>query len=183
MRALNVFLLLLVCSASVKSSPQEEVFKSLFQDIDKRLAYMEDVASYKARHQLAIENQAREVVVIERAKLAAAEHGLLPESVDGFFKAQIIVAKAIQYRHRANLLSQPQAANTVSLNDEIRPELIRLGDRIIARLGQLALVDGLFEKASFTMFESMIGSPYVTAQEKRLLFDALRKVRREQGAP
>ena len=79
----------------------------IFSTINERLSYMEDVALFKAQNHLPIEDIQRESVVINKAKVSASEQGLDPEIVKDFFQAQISVAKAIQYRYRADLLSQP----------------------------------------------------------------------------
>ena len=109
----------------------EVIASELFKAINERLGYMEDVALFKARRQLAIEDIEREKIVIEKAKKSAQNKGLDPDSVEAFFKAQISVAKAIQFRYRADLLSQPTSREPRDLKQEIRPQLISLGDQII----------------------------------------------------
>ncbi len=102
-------------------TPNTQDAEALFETINQRLSYMKDVGLYKAQNQLAIENVERERVVLNSAKTAAAEKGLDADAVAGFFTAQISAAKAIQYRYRADLLSQPSQRQPLDLNAEIRP--------------------------------------------------------------
>lgn len=90
---------------SFHANAEENAASTLFKTINDRLSYMEDVALFKAVNHLPIEDSVREKKVIANAKTSAASKGLDPDSVEAFFEAQISVAKAIQYRYRADLLS------------------------------------------------------------------------------
>jgi len=59
---------------------------------------MKSVGLYKAIHQVPIEDIPREKIVIEKAMDAADKQGVTATSVKDFFRAQISVAKVIQYR-------------------------------------------------------------------------------------
>ena len=165
-------LLLLSHQASADMMPTE-----LFLAINERLGYMEDVALFKAQNHLAIEDVEREKIVIDKAKRAAQAKGLDPDSVEDFFKAQIAVAKAIQFRYRADLLSQPSSRNPRDLKQEVRPQLIRLGDQIIRQMAMYLDAHGAFKPAAFADFEAALTVNYVTTPDKRLLFDALLSVK------
>ncbi|MFC3396342.1 chorismate mutase [Brenneria rubrifaciens] len=82
--------------------------EKIAQLIDQRLAYMKDVAGYKAENHLPIEDLPQERKVIEKSLTEAESFGLEGESVKNFMNAQINVAKAIQYRYRADWLSAPE---------------------------------------------------------------------------
>ncbi|AQA17851.1 hypothetical protein BST95_05980 [Halioglobus japonicus] len=166
-----VFSLLLPLHASADELP-----RNLFESINERLHYMEDVALFKAVNYLPIENVQREEVVIEQSKRAAFERGLNPQSIESFFRVQIGIAKAIQFRYRADLLSEPVPKEPVDLNDVIRPELLRLGDEIVSRISDYLTRHGSFDQVPFTEFEAIITVRYVTAAEKQRLFEALKEV-------
>ena len=94
---------------SIQTSTAGPDPSAVFSAINERLSYMEDVALFKANHQRPIEDIKREAFVIEKAAKSAQEFGLNRESIVAFFTSQISAAKAIQYRYRADLLSQPSS--------------------------------------------------------------------------
>lgn len=151
--------------------------KKLFETISMRLGYMESVALYKAKNNMPIEDVEREKTVINQAKLSAAEKGVSPDHIEDFFKAQISVAKAIQFRYRADLLSQPRSLKLKDLNKEIRPELIQLGDLIITEIVGYLKVNGSFEKIDYSDFESKMNIRYVKNSDKKLIFNSLKKIK------
>ncbi|WOO39277.1 gamma subclass chorismate mutase AroQ [Rubellicoccus peritrichatus] len=172
-----VALIFLVVAFMVHADAEETAI-ALFKTIGERLSYMPDVALYKAKHGLPIEDLAREKIVIEKAKTSAYEAGLDPEYIEDFFVAQISVAKAIQFRCRADLLSQPSAELPKDLNNEIRPHLIRLGDQIIQEIVVHIEKHGSFDRIQFTDFDELIDGKYVTDSDKKLLFEALLKIKK-----
>jgi cyclohexadienyl dehydratase len=99
----------------------------------RRLALMPQVAAHKWRHDQPIEDPEREAVVIAESADLALRHGLVPETVVQLFGAQIDAAKAVQSywigEWRAGRAEPPPAADLAA---EIRPELSRLGEAIIA---------------------------------------------------
>lgn len=138
---------------------------------------MEHVALFKAQKHLAIENIEREEVVLDQAKLSAHASGLDPSYMEDFFKAQISVAKAIQFRYRADLLSKPSHKNPKDLQKEVRPALLELGDQIIKQTLVYLKVHGSIKATLFAEFDAAIKIKYVTSADKKLLFRALQKVK------
>ncbi|MCY3968649.1 MAG: transporter substrate-binding domain-containing protein [Acidobacteria bacterium] len=96
----------------------------------RRLAFMPVVASWKSARGVPIEDLEREQAVLEAAERSATRFGLDPEPVRDWFVLQIDLAKAVQRR-------TPAAAPTLEL-EEIRPALIRLGERQVRSLRALA---------------------------------------------
>ena len=86
---LSVILSALIFSSTIHGAESEP---SLFQAIAERLAYMEDVAVYKAQNKIPVEDVGREKRVLSNAKELAATHGLDPDSMERFFIAQISAA-------------------------------------------------------------------------------------------
>ncbi|HEB26863.1 MAG TPA: gamma subclass chorismate mutase AroQ [Porticoccus sp.] len=104
----------------------------VFSLINQRLSYMEDVAKYKAQHHLPVEDVQREILVLKKAIDQAQLLGLEPASIKDFFRVQMDMAKAIQFRARADWLSDASqlTQNGRNLSTEIRPQLLILGDKI-----------------------------------------------------
>jgi len=76
--------------------------------INERLSYMKDVAGYKAEQHLPIEDLTQEKKVLDQSVSEAESFGLNSETVKPFIVTQMNVAKAIQYRYRADWLSSPE---------------------------------------------------------------------------
>lgn len=168
------FFLLIILSFQAGAEVTSE---GLFETINERLSYMEDVALFKAENHRPIEDIERESVVIEKAKASAYDRGLDPSSVESFFKAQISVAKAIQFRHRADFLSQPLQRKPKDLQREVRPSLIRLGDKIIEKMVMYIKARGSFKSIQFAEFDAVVNVKHVGFLDKQLLFNALQKVK------
>ena len=175
MRSLCTFFLLLISSPQVWAGVTSQ---DLFNAINERLSYMEDVALFKAQQHLPIENIERENVVLDKAKMSAFKQGLDPDSIEGFFEAQISVAKAIQFRYRADLLFEPSVEKAKNLQNEVRPLLLELGEQIIRKLSMYLKNHDSIEPSLFSEFDASIDIKYVTTLEKKQLFEALRKVKR-----
>lgn len=149
---------------------------TVFNTINERLTYMHDVALYKAQHHLAIEDVDREKKVLASATLAATQLGLPANKVDGFFKAQIAVAKAIQYRYRAQWLASPISGAPRDLQTQVRPALIKLGKQLNTELADYLIQGGHFVRSQYQDFSDAIKVKYVTEADKKLLFNALIKI-------
>lgn len=109
---------------------------ALLAAIDERLALMSDVAAAKAAAGRAIEDPAREIVVLQAAvestRKAAAQAGKpMPEeaAVRELFAALIEAAKEVQ----RNTPVENQSEAPPDLATELRPALIAIGERV-ARL-------------------------------------------------
>ncbi|MCE6627972.1 chorismate mutase [Acinetobacter pittii] len=77
--------------------------------VNERLSYMKDVAGYKAEQHLPIEDLTQEKKVLDQSLSEAESFGLNSETVKPFIVTQMNVAKAIQYRYRADWLSIPES--------------------------------------------------------------------------
>lgn len=144
----------------------------LFQLIDARLALMRSVAAYKWEHQLAIEDAAREDIVLDRARLAALKAGIAPDTAEAFFISQINAAKDIQ-RYWFEKWQQGSApAIAPDLNTEIRPQLIALGDEITQGLSAMNTASN--QRSEFNRAVSVEG---LTQERKNALFQALLNIK------
>ena len=148
----------------------------LFAAINARLSYMQDVATYKALHELPVEDLPREAVVLQESKLAAAAAGLQADSVEAFFLAQINIAKIIQYRHRAALLAGLEIQETPDLELVIRPALDALGVAITQLLAQRIAEAGQLTEENWDQFNDTVTAAYLETADKRRLFQSLLSV-------
>ena len=174
---LSVILSALIFTSTIHGAESES---SLFQAIDERLGYMEDVAVYKAQNQIPVEDVGREKIVLSNAKELAAIHGLDPDSMERFFIAQVSVAKAIQYRYTAELLTREIPTRPIDLQSDIRPELDRLGSDIVMLFSMTLQSRSAMGEESRERFMSTLQSRFLADAERGALFDAMLEVRRSQ---
>lgn len=141
---------------------------------------MEDVALFKAQNGAPIEDLAREQIVLSDAKRLAASRGLKPESMESFFQAQMNAAKAIQYRHRADLLIRKLPEQSINLASELRPALDRLGDAIVELFATLLSRPAAIEEEHRELFMDTLQRRWLTTADEDALFNAMLKVRLDQ---
>ncbi len=109
--------------------------------INERLSHMRDVAAYKWINQRPIEDLEREAVVIAAATRSGLDQNITAASSKAFFVAQIAAAKEIQqywfnyWQQHGDPDSPPDLVNVV------RPELLRLGNQILAGLRHAGTVN------------------------------------------
>lgn len=128
------------------ATPPRPVLSGLLAAVAERLALMPAVAEAKRASGSPVAVPAREIRVLEaaltrvreseRALAVPAAQALPPAAVSEFFVAQIEAAKAIQRR----VLAEPRPPNLgppASLDEDLRPALLRIGGRIARLLVQL----------------------------------------------
>jgi cyclohexadienyl dehydratase len=130
----------------------------------RRLALMPAVAAYKRANGLPIEDKPREAIVLQEALDAATAAGLEKESVRALFAEQIELAKAVQQR--------ATAVPPLDLDTVLRPELSRLGDRILSALAASAAELPQLQPEQLDLLV-----PLLEADERQRLLEALRAVR------
>ena len=136
---------LLALAAAALAEPSAD---AVFEGIAERLSLMKPVAAWKRANGVAVEDRAREAVVLENATAAAAAAGLDPATDRPFFEAQIEAAKDVQncWIGRWDANQAPPPENAPDLKTEIRPALLALDcallDSIQAALAQDIAFDG-----------------------------------------
>ncbi len=84
---------------------------------------MQPAAAWEDTRGVAVEDKAREAIVLEKAVEAAKARGIAPQGSEAFFRAQIEVAKEIQFcwleRWESSAATPP--AEVPDLKTEIRP--------------------------------------------------------------
>jgi cyclohexadienyl dehydratase len=132
---------------------------------DERLALMPWIVTSKRRDVRPIADPVREKRVIEAGLAAVARAaeaaGVDPppeEDVRAFYRAQIETAKQVQLRVGRDESYVPEEP-IPSLEDDLRPALIRIGERIATLL--VALPDGLGEAHVATVCRDGLRSPWL----------------------
>lgn len=101
-----------------------------------RLILMQDVAAHKWQHGRAIEDAARERQVLDAAVDDALRYGFTPASSRALFAAQIEAAKAVQRYWFERWEGGGHPPPAPDLETVTRPELLRLGERILAEAAE-----------------------------------------------
>ena len=171
-----VFVLVLAFSCPCYANPEQEAIH-IFSLINKRLGYMEQVAFYKYQSHTPVEDLTREKFILEESLLSATEQGLAPDSISGFFQAQMDAAKAIQYRYRADWLSSPpEDLQAVDLNTDIRPRLITLGKDIVTGISEYLKKGQSFNPEQLAAFMKVMEVHNLSPVDKEKIFKSLSQV-------
>jgi cyclohexadienyl dehydratase len=159
------------------AAPTATPLGALVAALDERLALMPWVATAKRRDVLPIADPAREAKVIEAAlasvrTAAQRTHAAAPpdEAVRAFFRAQIDAARQLQLAAGRDPSYQPEEP-VPDLETELRPALLRIGERIAALL--LALPEGLDADEVQRATLDGLRSPWLQDDSRRALADAL----------
>jgi cyclohexadienyl dehydratase len=146
----------------------------LFELIEARLELMRGVAAYKFSNQLAIEDQARETIVLDDAAGAALAYGLTPASSRFFFAIQIEAAKEIQRYWFEEWADNRQLPESIpSLQDELRPRLNELGEAIVSTIADTYPIT---DKSLANQFVRSVNIEGLSDSTKYALFRALFEV-------
>ncbi len=168
-------------ASSPANTPELEHLLNL---VDQRLQLMQDVAAYKYANHIAIENKAREKIVLASALASARKHQLDPATLEPFFRLQIEFAKILQ----KSWIEKWQAEGGLSqgtdaiadLNDNIRPKLIALGAQLVEQiplaLPELQAADS-FDQHLKTI-NAAITTPFVSSEMQRGLLESLLQIRK-----
>jgi len=159
------------------AGPTATPLGALVAALDERLALMPLVATAKRRDVLPIADPAREAKVIEAAltgvrAAAKRSHAAAPvdEAVRAFFRAQIDAARQLQLAAARDPSYQPEEP-VPDLQAELRPALLRIGERIAALL--VALPEGLDAAEVERATREGLRSPWLEASARRALADAI----------
>ncbi|MCG7518383.1 gamma subclass chorismate mutase AroQ [Ruegeria sp. Ofav3-42] len=150
----------------------------LFDLIDSRLEWMQDVAAFKHANDRPVEDLEREKVVIQKTLEQAALAGVDPDTAQLFFKAQIDAAKDIQscWIERWTQDQTPVPENFADLTTEVRPALLELGGQILEALSAQLPVS----PSSQAEFSEDVRVDCLSDDSRAELFDSLTKVRLAQ---
>ncbi|MCX8956644.1 chorismate mutase [Erwinia psidii] len=142
--------------------------------INQRLSYMKDVAGYKAKNHLAIEDLTQEGKVLSGSVAIAEKLGLNGGSVKPFIQAQMDAAKAIQYRYRADWLSETENGWQPAPLDQVRAKISALNTDILTDISA-----NLKQGVKFTdknAFMQAINQPNLKPADKERLWRSLGRI-------
>lgn len=174
-RNFRLLYVLLVFMASSSALEAEE----LYQLVNQRLHYIKDVAVYKAKQNLPVEDKAQEQAVLEAVMTGARQNGLDADSVADFFSAQIEVGKSIQqHYHQQWVLEQDREGMPLpNMMANIRPQIANITNEIIQAFPAYLTRYGSHEDSDRKNFYNALTTEYLTEDDKKQLFDALLKVK------
>jgi hypothetical protein len=129
------------------------------------MAFMPLVAGAKAKAGLAIEDPAREKIVLDATVQSATRLSLPEAPVRDFFALQISLAKAVQRRK--------SEATALDLGGQLRLALNDLGERILSALAE-AKHAGQLRTASLADLEPL--TPLLGDDERRQLLEKLHAI-------
>ena len=176
-RLYSILCLSFLTLLSFSTHAEDDENQALYSEMNTRLGYMKAVALYKWQHKLVIEDLTREKLVIDKSVSMAKEQGIASQAIENFFRVQIELAKKIQGKYyqqwtEHGLPPELQGATRAELSlSEIRPKLIVLGKSIIQGI---ASHQG---EHDFVVFNRSIDIPFVSLEDKALLFKALTSVK------
>lgn len=160
-----------------RARPTATPLGALVAALDERLALMPWVVAAKRRDVRPISDRAREKRVLDAAtasvSAAARRAGVEPpaeEAVLAFFRAQIDAAVQIQLT-AARSPEGLDEAGAPDLESELRPALLRIGERIAALL--LALPDDLDAASARAAVQDGLRSPWLSEASRASLVEAL----------
>ena len=152
---------------------------AVFEGIAERLSLMKSVAAWKRANGVAVEDRAREAVVLENATAAAAAAGLDPAMARPFFAAQIEAAKDVQRcwigRWDANEAPPPEGAP--DLKTEIRPALLELDRALLASIEAALARDIAFDQARAADFAAVADVECLSAARRAAVYRRLGQLR------
>ncbi len=174
----KVCLLLLICMASPTAVWADGTGK-LFSSVDARLSLMKPVAAWKLDKGVAVEDLARERVVLSKAAASAEQLGISAESTLAFFQAQIEAAKEIQRCWIGRWQSGASSRITAypDLKSEIRPDLIRLGRQILTSFKSVLVEQGQIGAIGEQRFSKAVQIECLSSQTAMKIFSAMQNVR------
>ncbi|WP_422462532.1 MULTISPECIES: chorismate mutase [unclassified Endozoicomonas] len=175
---MKLFVTGLLCLTLSTLAVADTMSNGIFQLINQRLSYMQDVALFKARNHRVVEDLTREQQVLEKALVNAQQAGLQPDSIADFFQAQMDAAKAIQYRYMADWLStHPERSEYRDLASEVRPKILALGDEIVVRISEYLKDGGAFDNKQQKDFVRTVNTRHLSENDKKKMFDSLQMIR------
>jgi len=175
----TVLTLFLLHPVTLSAEPIDAEISTLFHLIDARLAQMQAVAAHKWKRDIAIEDLHREKKVLADTAEEAQKFGLDRESSLLFFKTQIRAAKSIQQQwfQAWSDDSEPFPDSVPDLISEVRPQLSRLGNQILAQIAlSLLNVQATPKPQLATAFNATVSTRHLDAAIKQQLLSALRQI-------
>ncbi|MFA2944016.1 chorismate mutase [Acinetobacter pittii] len=144
--------------------------------VNERLSYMKDVAGYKAEQHLPIEDLTQEKKVLDQSLSEAESFGLNSETVKPFIVTQMNVAKAIQYRYRADWLSSPESNWKPQDLAEVRLKISTLNTELLKNIAD-ELKKNNNKAPHGCSYMRSVQPPQLKEADKKALCETLNKIK------
>ncbi|MFK7823753.1 MAG: gamma subclass chorismate mutase AroQ [Oligoflexales bacterium] len=120
-----------------KSNKTEQVAIEILDTMAERLRIMPEVAKWKAINNKPIDDFERENQLLKKLEKQGADLGLEAEFIRTFFQAQFDAAKIYQRQFIEANRTKSDFDSVQDLNNEIRPKVTQLTNRILNLLSDL----------------------------------------------
>lgn len=169
---------ILMCGSSLAASVNSATIPELAKALNTRFEVMKDVAGYKAANHLPVEDLPREKNVLMKAKDAARDAMLAPESIDAFIQTQMAVSKNIQYRYLDRWRLHPEKGWQPRPLTEVRAQILELDNTILNIISRQIMTGGGFDEEQERQLSRLLNDTQISALEKTQLIEALGKIKR-----
>ncbi len=152
---------------------------TVFKRIAERLSLMKPVAAWKRARDVAVEDLAREAVVLEKVTAGAKKQGLSAETTKPFFEAQIVAAKDIQtcWIARWDKGQDTPPDPVPDLKSDIRPKLLTIGAALIADVRSALEAGVAFETRFQQEFAGTVALDCLSDEARDRIYSALGAIR------
>lgn len=173
------FLTLAILSILIKPAIAASATDAVFERIGERLALMKPVAAWKRARGVAVEDLAREAVVLDKVTQSAEKVGLVAETARPFFQAQITAAKEIQNcwiaRWDNNEARPPDPVP--DLKTEVRPKLIEIGAALLSDIKKALAAGATFDAAQSAAFRAKVKLDCLSVEGHTAIYEELGRLR------
>lgn len=177
-RCIAIFLCsLLMCSATFADSVASVSLGALSTAFNERMLLMKDVAAYKMKYRLPVDDFAREKNVIAEAEEEAKNTGLDPHSIIPFICSLIDTSKAIQYRYLTQWRAGPEPSFPIPALSVSRQRIRQLDHQLLIVISQRLLV-GTFSDEDMVWLKAQFNAPNLRETEIDNVLAALSLARR-----
>ncbi|EBS7634862.1 chorismate mutase [Salmonella enterica] len=177
-RYIAIFLCsLLMCSTTFAGSVTSVSLGALSTALNERMLLMKDVAAYKMKHHLPIEDFTREQNVFAEAEQDAKNNGLDPDSITPFMRSLMDASKAIQYRYLAQWRAGSQPFFSIQTLSVIRQRIRQLDNQLLIIISQ-RLMAGAFSHEDMVWLRAQFNAPNLNESDISDVLAALSLARR-----
>ncbi|ECC8922916.1 chorismate mutase [Salmonella bongori] len=177
-RTIAIFLCsLLMCSTTFADSVTSVSLGALSDALNERMLLMKEVAAYKMKYQLPVNDFAREQNVFAEAEEEAKNNGLDPRSVRPFIRSLMDAGKAIQQRYLAQWragLSPPFPTQALSVS---RQRIRQIDNQLLIIISQRLMV-GAFSHEDMAWLRAQLSAPNLSEADINDVLAALSLVQR-----
>ncbi|ECJ5871657.1 chorismate mutase [Salmonella enterica subsp. salamae] len=177
-RHIAIFLCsLLMCSTTFADSVTSVSLGAFSTALNERMSLMKDVAAYKMKHHLPIEDFTREQNVFAEAEEEAKNNGLDPYSITSFIRSLMDASKAIQYRYFAQWRTGSKPSFPIQTLSVTRQRIRQLDNQLLIIISQRLMV-GAFSHEDMVWLRAQFNAPNLNESDISDVLAALSLVRR-----